>query len=564
MSRAQGAGARRHGPVLVGFAALTCVTLWPAVVHFRTQAFIGTRDSSVFYWSWWYMPRTAWSGHDPYETVGIFHPVGADLSLTTTSPLVGFLTYPLRAWLGPVAQVNLVQLSATWMALACAYLLLHRICQIRSAAIVGAIGFAFAPYRFVHLPDHLNLVHTGFLPLCVLLLLRHLDEPTRKRAASLGVALGAAFLVDPQIALLSLTCMVPVAALRRHDLVSATKSLILAGGLAVVVSAPLLVPMALAVGTGEGSTPDLTLMILYSARPLQWIQPPGSALVFEGLSDGFTGAPSEEGVAYPGVVALVGAAIAVRHLGRSARPWVLMLAVAFVLALGPYLSVGDRYLPIPLPFAVTSLLPGVSSLRVPGRFTIVGALALAALASLGIAELHRRWPSRRRLLLAVVAAVLVIDLWPGRLPTRSDEVPSPYAAIADDPAQGAVLDVPLQWSTGQKIIGDQAHHHPILMTYATRHGRPMVGGSVSRYPEDRLEQLLATPVYRQVLSLQNEPGFEDRATFGAEDLRALGIDFVAYHRDRPQPGALAYLESLDLPVLADDGTVIVWKVPQRG
>lgn len=564
MSRAHGAGVRRHGPVLVGFAVLTCLTLWPAVVHFRTQALIGTRDSSVFYWSWWFMPRAAWSGRNPYETLQIFHPVGADLALTTTSPLVGFVTYPIRVWLGPVAQVNLVQLVATWMALACAYLLLDRMCRVRSAAIVGAIGFAFAPYRFVHLPDHLNLVHTGFLPLCVLLLLRYLDEPTRKRAVTIGVTLGCAFLVDPQIALLSVTCMAPVAALRRRDLARAWRPLLTGAGVALAVSGPLLVPMAFAVRAGEGARPDLTLMILYSARPLRWVQPPFSSWAFEGLSDGFTGAASDEGVAYPGIVALVGAVIAVRYLGRAVRPWMLMLAIGFVLALGPYLSYGDRYLPIPLPYAATALVPGLSSLRVPGRFTIVGTLALAVLAAQGIAEMQRRWPRRRPLMLVVLAVVLAVDLWPARLPTRGDEVPRPYEVIASDPAQGAVLDVPLQWSTGQKIIGDQQHHHPIFMTYATRHGRPMVGGSVSRYPADRLEQLLATGVYRQVLSLQDEPGFDDLAIFGAEELRRLGIDFVVYHRDRPQPAALAYLESLRLPVLADDGIVVVWKVPEGG
>ncbi len=41
---------------------------------------------------------------------------------------------------------------------------------------------------------------------------------------------------------------------------------------------------------------------------------------------------------------------------------------------------------------------------------------------------------------------------------------------------------------------------------------------------------------------------------------AHGIDFVVYHRDDPAPDALRYIEALDLPVLADDGTVIVWKV----
>jgi hypothetical protein len=34
-----------------------------------------------------------------------------------------------------------------------------------------------------------------------------------------------------------------------------------------------------------------------------------------------------------------------------------------------------------------------------------------------------------------------------------------------------------------------------------------------------------------------------------------------YHRDRNRPAALAYLSDLRFPVLADDGAVLVWKVP---
>ena len=51
-------------------------------------------------------------------------------------------------------------------------------------------------------------------------------------------------------------------------------------------------------------------------------------------------------------------------------------------------------------------------------------------------------------------------------------------------------------------------------------------------------------------------------TFTAEDLRDLGIGFVVTHRDRPRPAVEAYLATLDLPVLADDGTVVVRKVPE--
>jgi hypothetical protein len=96
------------------------------------------------------------------------------------------------------------------------------------------------------------------------------------------------------------------------------------------------------------------------------------------------------------------------------------------------------------------------------------------------------------------------------------------------------------------------------MYYATRHGKPLVGGMVARLPRRLVEDFLATPLYAQVVNLQaGKPG----ATFTAADLRQMGIGFVVYHRDRPRPEAERYVASLGLPVLADDGTVVAWKVP---
>jgi hypothetical protein len=104
----------------------------------------------------------------------------------------------------------------------------------------------------------------------------------------------------------------------------------------------------------------------------------------------------------------------------------------------------------------------------------------------------------------------------------------------------------------------------------------MVNGVLPRYPQRKLDRLQRIPVYDQLLGFQTDapptiyqplpagrPTGEPHPppTFGAADLRALGIGYVVYHRDRPRPAVLDYLTRLGMPVLADDGTVIVWKVP---
>src|SRR3546814_2634358 len=158
---------RRHGPVLGAYAVLTAVVLWPAVAHFRTRPMIGGGDSSIFYWAWWWVPRAVERGVNPLVTNDIMYPVGVDLSATVTAPAVSLLSWPVRAMFGPEAQVNAVQLSAVFLAAVSAYFLLQRLWDDRAVAMIVGAAFAFTPYRFVHLGEHLNLVHTAVVPLSV-------------------------------------------------------------------------------------------------------------------------------------------------------------------------------------------------------------------------------------------------------------------------------------------------------------------------------------------------------------------------------------------------------------
>jgi len=124
-----------------------------------------------------------------------------------------------------------------------------------------------------------------------------------------------------------------------------------------------------------------------------------------------------------------------------------------------------------------------------------------------------------------------------------------------------VLEVPLQWRTGFGQYGDTNGDHTITMYDAVRHGKPLVGGMVARYPDRRLQRILDDPLYQQIMDLQatDDPGYPTE--FDATELQQAGIGYVVYHRDQPRPRAEAYLAGLHLPVLADDGTVVVWKVP---
>ncbi len=556
---------RRHLPAMAAYAAMTAVVLWPAVVHFSSRPMVDVADGSVFRWIWWAMPRALGRGDNPYATDQMFHPVGADLATTTSAPLVSALTWPLQALLGPAAQVNAVQLAGMFVAAGGAYLLAHHVTHDRCAAFLAGAAWALLPHRFAHVASgHLNLVHLGLVPLLVLAFLRALDRPDRGRIALLGIAAGCTFLVDPQLVILALVAIVPLAVVHRSALAGAWRPLAAAGALAAVVAAPLLVPLAAAMLAGESGEPIPTgASMVYAASPLSWVVPPLEQLWLGRFASLEPPALTPEGIAYPGAV-VIALALAGRRLrtGDERRGWVAMAIVGIVLSLGPYPYVRDTYVEVPLPFFVVRALPGFDAFRVPGRFAVVGALGLVVLAAMALAVLLRRYPRCAGTATALALGLVLVELLPRSLPEAPADAPAPYRAIADHPDPGAVLEIPIQWSTGQRAIGYAPGRREdfLFLVNATVHERATVSGAASRYPEDRLAELLGTEAYRQVLALQGEPGFDDAATFDREDLAALGIGFVAYDRREPAPLARAYIERLGLTVLADDGAVIVWLV----
>lgn len=553
-----------HLPATLGYAVVTVAVMWPAVAHFRSRPMMLAADGAMFRWLWWAMPRAIGDGANPYRTELIFHPFGADLELTTTSPLVSLVTYPVQALWGTTAQVNAVQLVSTFLAGLAAYFLAHRVTSHRGAAFVAGLAFTLLPRRFVHVDGQLNLVETAIIPFGLLVFLRFVEAPSRGRAAALGAVCGAAFLIDPQLTILLGMGLLALAWTHREVVAGELHRLVVAGATAVVVAAPLLVPMAIAMARGGVGEPDPAASTLrYSASPLSWLVPPLERLWIGNLGSVAPLTPNWEGVAYPGLLMLVLAVAGIELTGRARRSgWVAIFFVGFVLSLGPYPFVRDTVVKVPLPFWVLQAVPGVEAMRVPGRYAYLGALGLFVLAALALSDLARRHPKRGAILVAAVGVLTAIELLPRSLPSSPGTTPAAYQALADEPGDSAVLEVPLKWSATQDHFGFEGNDQDFqFLTYQITHQRPIVSGAVSRFPEKDLDRLLRVPVYRQVLALDDQPGFDDRARFTAGDLRALGIGYVVYHRDDPAPRALEYLRRLDLPVLADDGTVIIWKVP---
>ena len=581
---------RRHLLPLLGYVALTGTVYWPVVADMRSRVLADPGDGAFYLWNLWWLPRTVLHGRNLFHTDAVFHPLGAKLGFNTILAPVDLVSWPVQKVLGLATAANFVQLGAVVLTGLGMYLLALQVGAARGPAFLAGAVFAFTPYRVGQAPGHWNLNHTELLVFGLWALLRLYDRPTRCRSAVLGVVLGLTWWSDGYYSVFLGIAVVAVVGWRwresiRPEVASRLGLALLVAGL---LAAPLLAAMANDLRRGElDPIPGWGGADAYSADVMSWITPPRDRRL---LPDMLTSVDpilirGERSIFPTWTVLAVGAAGAIWGGRRRRGMWIMLFGLFFVLSLGPFLQLNGwagaafhRFgtpFSVPLPGLALGWIPVVNGVRDPARFAVMGVLALLILGALALTRLQARHAVAGTVAAVLVAVLALAESLPASTPTLRAAIPAPYKAIAADTGHGAVLEIPIQWRTGFGSYGEWNGDHTLFLYYATRHGKPMVNGMMPRYRQRTLDRLMRTPVYDQLQGFFTGPAAgvvesvpagrrpgeaHPPASFGADDLRALGIGYVVYHRDRPRPAAAAYIERLGLPVLADDGTVIVWKV----
>ncbi len=157
--------------------------------------------------------------------------------------------------------------------------------------------------------------------------------------------------------------------------------------------------------------------------------------------------------------------------------WGLSMLVFLLMSLGPLLQIGGTNTGIPLPAYLFYRLPFVRISRVPIRFVVVVMLTLGVLASWGtrfllcqIGQQAARPLLAMRVLLAVLIGLVVLDNYVPPFPMIGIYVPPVYAELRDEPGDFALLEMPFYERTSV-----------LYMFYQAVHGKPLVGGNLSRH-----------------------------------------------------------------------------------
>lgn len=394
----------------------------------------------------WFLSWTPFAithGHSPLFTGYANATHGVNLIANTGEQLLGIISWPVNATLGPVAALNTIFTIAFAASATAGYVLARRFVAWRPAAFVAGLLYGFSPYMIGQAANHLQLAFIAFPPLIFLTIERLLNDAGPRRAVVWGSVLGALviaqFFVSSEIltdtAIMSLFGVVLLCLLYPGE-VRPRVPRFFAG----VATAAVLAGVALAYPVVEGlrGPAHITGAIqlapqLYRADALGIIVPGRTQLLAPSsllsVSDRFIDGNSTENGSYLGIPLLVVLAAGLAFLRTRLLVFLCSMAAgAWLLSLGSRLVVSAAPTAHPtsglwLPEALFTKLPLVSNVE-PVRFSLFVVLFAALGLAVILDRLRARWRAvSHPLALGSAVAVAAVALFP-LLPSV------PYAASA--------------------------------------------------------------------------------------------------------------------------------------
>ncbi len=550
------------------YLLVAVVMTWPLVTvmstHFAGYPFGDAHEMTRHIW--WI--KTALQTGQPLIFQPLLgYPDGMQGVILWSDPLQFFPGWLFAFFMPLPAAYNLFALLTLALNGWAAYWLVWKLTGVRSAALLGGLAFMTAPVIQGHLAGgHGGLLVQWPLPLLVYHLLQVTglytkvasdqssvvsQNPKRDRwrygslavvfflLTPLGHTLQLIYAVFPLVAVIGVTVII------RRDWWALLRLMVVS-----VVGAGLLLIFLLPVFsstfgtsayTGEGGGVDYSIDLLGIVTP-SFNHPLYGRLPY---THTILGVEIVEGSSYIGIVAGLLALLALWKV-KSARWWLLLGLVAWVLALGPLLklfgqpikiNLGNYDTYIALPYALVYNLPGFSLARTPGRFDFLLALVVAVLVGYGWSVVASQ--NKKRLLgVGAIGMGLLIMLdyqtfWP--LPTYDATIPQAVYDLAKRDDVRAVFDV-----TWDNLLAAKD-----ALWLQTAHEKPMIAGQVTR----------RTPVSPAKLTILEQ-------TLNPALLREAGVDVVIVHKHYDADSKLEFnaQKILGVPTYEDE-QIALFDVP---
>ncbi len=246
---------------------------------------------------------------------------------------------------------------------------------------------------------------------------------------------------------------------------------------------------------------------------------------------------------------------------RLARYWVAFTALFGLLALGPFVEIAGVNTYIPTPWALLRYVPIVGAARMPTRFTVLLVFGVAVLLALALRDLRQRW-TRPAMATACVGALLVVELLPAPRPMHTARVSPLYDVVAADPRPVRVLHLPFGLRDGVSSAGNFSAEYQF---YQTVHHKQLIGGYVSRLPQNEVERYRRIRLFRTLIDMSaGEELPADRlartAVTANEMLKSLSVGYVMINTSRCTPQLVDFATSaFDMTYVGTDGPLTLYR-----
>ena len=470
------------------FAVLTLVMTAPFSLHAAGRVLSPGTDTDLMIWT------LGWDVHallaQPLHLfdANIFYPHHGTLAYSEN--LIGsvIVAAPVT-WLtgNTVLAMNAVVLVATMLCGVGGFVLGRKLELSTPAAILCGIVFAFTPPRLARL-DQVHIATIQWMPFALAYLHVYLKDG---RARDVRIAIGfftlqaltsghgAAFLTLGVIVVLAVALVrgAPLAFSRRlRDVGIAGVLLLLPVVWVYLPYRAAQLDVGLRRPLNDWSSLSWSSFVTSPSHVQNWLVSllPASRVLRQ----------APDAWLFPGVLVIVLSLLAFwprRAHVSGARPvavdratYVVMFLATLAIAAGPPYGIW-RWL---------YWLPGLSFVRVPSRFLMLGLLALAVLSGYGFDRVTAAWASRRRALGAVVVSALLLGEFafvPLDGVRFSAEPPAADRWLDAQPKPFAVVDLPIPDSTNF-VVRDRAAS--AFMLHSMAHWQPIVEGYSGIQPPD--------------------------------------------------------------------------------
>ena len=389
------------------YFVLACLIYWPATpldANRLAGCACGDPEQQTWFLAWTSFALT--HGHNPFLTSYLHAPMGANLAIDTSMPLLGALGIPITLTAGPVAAFNLLLRLGLAASGASLFGVLRRYTSWWPAAFGGGLLFMLSPYVANQGIRHLFLSFVPLVPLFIPILDDWLISRRRSAVRSgllLGLVAALQYLISAEILLTSaIMAVVALAylALRYRSGVRERLGALLRGAAAAIPAFLLIAGYAiwmLLAGPDrpKGAVHTLSGLARYHGDLLSPLYPTGHQLIAPAALAAIgnrlaTGLTIEDGfyLGFPLVVLLGYLVIRCRRIPLVGVAVTVGVA-AFILGLGSRLTVNGKTLSVPLPFAILQHLPVVQNLEA-ARFSLFIQLAAAIIFAVGLDRVRAR------------------------------------------------------------------------------------------------------------------------------------------------------------------------------